>query len=88
MKNLLIDRHVMLLIASVFISSFLMGQATGDNIPGFGKFLGFNGAQDLDFRTNNLTHMRMMQNGNSNINGFNINRSGFVALSQNKGNEH
>jgi len=83
MKNLLINRQVLLLLAFVLISSLLFGQSTGDNNPGTGKFLGFNGAQDLDLRTNNLTHMRMMQNGNSTINGTLIDRSGFVALSQN-----
>ena len=49
----------------------------GNNNPASGAFIGFNGAQDLDFKTNNTTYMQLMQNGNSTINGFNIDRSGF-----------
>ena len=76
------------LAACMFTLSFTMifteafAQATGNNNPVPGKFLGLNGPQNLEFRTNNTTRMQMMQNGFSNINGFNIDRSGFLGLSQ------
>lgn len=57
---------------------YYFGQSTsGNNNTAAGKYLGYNGAQDLEFRTNNTTYMQLMQNGNSTINGFNIDRSGF-----------
>jgi hypothetical protein len=63
-----------------FMDTF--AQATGDNLPAPGKYLGFNGAQNLEFRTNNLTRMQHMQTGNSTINGFTVARGGFLGLSQ------
>ena len=74
--------------ASIFTCVLLLNcelhaQSTSDNNnTGAGKFLGYNGAQNLEFRTNNTTRMQMMQNGNSTINGFGVNRSGFLGLSQ------
>lgn len=59
-----------------------ISQATfANNAPGANRFLGFNGAQNLEFRTNNITRMQLMQSGNSLINGYTINRSGFLGLS-------
>ena len=78
MKN-----KILILIGLIVPIAVISQVSVPNNIPSNGAFLGWNGAQDLDLRTNNLTHMRMMQNGNSTINGSVIDRSGFVALSQN-----
>ncbi len=75
------------LATCLFMLSLLMNsaetsaQATGNNLPAPGKYLGFSGAQNLEFRTNNTTRMQLMQSGNSVVNGFTIDRSGFLGLS-------
>lgn len=75
-----------MLACALLLNHNLRAQSTsGNNNIGFGKFLGYNNAQNLEFRTNNTTRMQLMQNGNSNINGFNVNRSGFLGLSQDPG---
>lgn len=43
--------------------------------------LGWSGRFNLEFRTNNVIRMPLMQSGNSTINGNLINRSGFLGLS-------
>ena len=72
-----------IIACALLLNNHLQAQSTsGNNNTGANKFLGYNGAQNLEFRTNNTTRMQMMQNGFSNINGFNIDRSGFLGLSQ------
>ena len=68
-------------LAALPILSF--GQSTsGNNNTGALKFLGFNGAQDLDFKTNNILRMQLMETQTSTINGFpGIVQGGFVVLS-------
>jgi len=81
MKN-----KILILIGLIVPIAVISQVSVPNNIPSNGAFLGWNAGGaggDLDFRTNNLTHMRMMQNGISTINGSVIDRSGFVALSQN-----
>ncbi len=51
-------------IALFLISIFAGAQSTTDNnLTGPGKFLGYSGAQNLDFRVNNNIRMRLMQTG-------------------------
>jgi len=83
MKNFNKLKAFTMIFVMMLSVNYIFSQATGDNNPAGGKFLGFNAGQNLEVRTNNTTYMQMMQNGNSTINGFNINRSGFVGLSQN-----
>jgi hypothetical protein len=82
-KNYLFS--VIIVIVAMILSPYcVLSQSTSaNNTPFAGKFLGYDAGQNLELRTNNLTHMQMMQTGNSTINGFNIDRSGFVGLSQN-----
>jgi hypothetical protein len=70
-------------LSCMFHSVETSAQSTGNNLPAPGKHLGFSGPQNLEFRTNNSTRMQLMQNGNSNINGFSIDRSGFLELGRN-----
>ena len=57
-------RQIKMLLTAVIIaiSQLLLGQATvvGNGI-GVNRFLGFNGAQDLQFRTDNVTRMTLTQ---------------------------
>ena len=75
------------IMASIVICALLPNvnvnaqSTSGNNNPGGGKFLGFNAGQNLEFRTNNILRMQMMETGNSTINGFVVNRSGFLGLS-------
>lgn len=70
-------------IITLFYCHEAIGQATIEsNNPTVGAYLGWDDAQNLEFRTNNSTYMQLMQNGNSTINGFTIDRSGFLGLSQ------
>ncbi|MFN2430543.1 MAG: hypothetical protein ABR574_11035, partial [Cryomorphaceae bacterium] len=71
-----------ILCALLFNQNMHAQSSSANNNPGGGKFLGYDAGQNLEFRTNNTTRMQMMQNGNSAINGFNIDRSGFLGLSQ------
>ena len=72
-------------LLSLFFSNGAMCQATvANNAPGAGRFLGFNAAgANLDFRTNNITRMRLMENGSATINtGLQtVNYNGFLGLS-------
>ncbi len=80
MKN-----SILILIASMVLSFFSIhsfAQSTsGNNNPGGTKFLGYNGPQDLDFRTNSIDRMRLMQTGTYTVDGYNIDNSGFLGLS-------
>lgn len=78
-----LNRRMFLIGFSIVLVQEALAQTTApDNNPGTGRYLGFNAGQNLEFRTNNTTRMQMMQNGNSTINGFGVNRSGFLGLSQ------
>lgn len=60
----------------------VMSQTTVDNnIPTAGAYLGWNDAQDLEFRTNNTTYMQLMQNGTNTVDGYTYNHDGFLLLS-------
>ena len=65
------------------INSYTMAQSSGNNMPGVGKYLGFSGAQNLEFRTNNIIRMQLTETSTSTINGFTIDNSGFLGLSAN-----
>jgi uncharacterized coiled-coil protein SlyX len=72
-----------IIVCLLFINNHLTAQSTSNNNnTGANKYLGYNGAQNLEFRTNNITRMQLMETGNSTINGNVINRSGFLGLSQ------
>jgi hypothetical protein len=62
-----------------------IAQSTGNNNTGINKFLGYNGAQNLEFRTNNINRMQLTQDNTATINGFTVNNSGFLGLSANPG---
>jgi hypothetical protein len=69
-------------VSLFFISSLVFGQSTGDNTPLFGKFLGYDAAGiDLDFRTNNIDRMRLMETGNATIAGYTVPVDGHLGLS-------
>jgi hypothetical protein len=75
-------KTLFILFLCLFSSQTSFGQATGDNFVAFGKFLGYNGAGlDLDFRTNNVDRMRLMETGNSTINGYTVPVGGHLGLS-------
>lgn len=72
--------HIVVLLFAFAIISSVSGQVSylaNDNGAPPGSYLGWDHPRDLEFRTNNTTYMQLMQNGNSTINGFNIDRSGF-----------
>lgn len=65
----LITAIIIFLFTVIPICSF--GQSSsGNNIPGFGKFLGYDDAQDLDFKTNNILRLQLMESQTNTINGF------------------
>lgn len=81
MKN-----RIIVLIVSTMLSILCTkksdAQITGlNNNTLFGAFVGFNGAQDLEFRTNDITRMQLMQTGSSLINTYTVNTSGNLGLS-------
>jgi len=81
MKNRICIKFI-LLICLFFSSALVNGQATGDNAPLIGRFLGYNGAGlDLDFRTNNINRMRLMETGNTTIDGYTVPVGGHLGLS-------
>src|SRR6056297_3642385 len=59
------------------------GQITNpNNNPFVGAFVGYNGAQDLDFKTDNILRMQLMQTQSNTINGFPaISQDGYLGLS-------
>ena len=74
---------LVIIIIYFFSSNNCLGQATGDNFPVAGKFLGYNGAGiDLDFRTNNIDRMRLMETGTNTVDGYFYDNSGFLGISQ------
>ncbi|MFT7078909.1 MAG: hypothetical protein ACJAZC_000437 [Cryomorphaceae bacterium] len=74
-------KHVALILCLLSLNQ-VSGQSTsGNNNPGFGNFLGYNGAQDLDFRTNNIDRMRLMETGNTTIDGYTVPAGGHLGLS-------
>ena len=80
MKNFTYIGLIILLLA---FTQHLAGQSTsGNNNPGTGKFIGYNAAgQNLDFRTNNITRMRLMETGVNTVEGYTYNHDGFLMLS-------
>ena len=75
--------HIVVLLFAFAIVSSVSGQVSylaNDNGAPPGSYLGWDWAQDLEFRTNNTTYMQLMQNGTSSINGSVLNTSGFLGL--------
>lgn len=73
-----------IILTILLVSSLVMvGQSTSsNNAPANGKFIGYNaGGIDLDFKTNNINRMRLMQTSTTTVDGYFINNSGFLALS-------
>lgn len=69
-------------VCVLLFSTHSNAQATvADNLPIIGRYLGFSGGLNLEFRTNNITRMQLMQSGTSVVNGYTIDRSGFLGLS-------
>ena len=53
------------------IPIYNFGQSTSDNnTPFSGKYLGYDGPQDLDFKTNDILRMQLMQTQSNTINGW------------------
>ncbi|GEM_PF-6410438 len=84
MKNYLFISFAILLCLMAFNQSSL-AQSSGNNTPGFGKYLGFSGAQNLEFRTNNIIRMQLTETSTTTINGFTVDNSGFLGLSADPG---
>jgi len=79
MKN--VQKLTITVVISIFtaIPAYNFGQSTSDNNAiGLGKYLGYIGAQDLEFRTNNANRMKLNRNVSYDINGFNEPRDGFL----------
>lgn len=83
MKNSIQFIAVLLAIILTAYNGSLFGQSSSpNNTPAAGKFLGYDaGGIDLDFKTNNINRMRLMQTSTTTINGYTINNSGFLGLS-------
>jgi len=81
--NNLIRRGLLFCFTFMLLQEAFAQVTFADNNPGAGRYIGYNAGQNLEFRTNNFTFMQMMQQGSSTINGFNVDRSGFLGLSQN-----
>lgn len=80
MKTIIIQ--IFFLFIFSLSTNVFFGQVTNDNNnPSAGAFVGFNAGQDLDFRTNNINRMRLMQTGNVNVNQGAFANSGFLSLS-------
>lgn len=71
---------IVLTILCVPILSFSQTTAPTNN-PTNGAFLGWNGAQNLDFKTNNTTRMRLTQNDINMVDNYLFLCSGFLGLS-------
>jgi len=68
------------------VSQTTFGQTThlgNDPLAPVGSFLGWNHARDLNFNTNNINRMRLMQTGNVNVNQGAFAQDGFLSLSSN-----
>jgi len=70
---------ILLLVSSLVV----VGQSTTDNnVPAGNKFLGYNaGGIDLDFKTNNITRMRLMQSNINTVDNYTFLCSGFLGMS-------
>ncbi|WP_306640584.1 hypothetical protein [Sanyastnella coralliicola] len=78
MRKYLFLTLTLLLICSIGYSQ----STTANNVPGGNKFLGFDAAQAIDFRTNDINRAKLMDNGNITVNTYTYNRAGFFGLSQ------
>ncbi len=84
MKNLKLLN--LLIFAFVFSSFVATSQSTTpSNNTLVGAFLGYDGAQNLEFRTNNIIRMQLTETNTATINGFTVYNSGFLGLSANPG---
>ena len=83
MKNSIQFITMLLAIALTVYNGSLFSQSTSpNNTPAFGKFLGYNASGiDLDFKTNNINRMRLMQTGTNTIDNYTVNTSGNLVLS-------
>jgi len=84
MKNYALISFALFLCLLAFKTPAI-AQSTGNNNTGINKFLGFNGAQNLEFRTNNIIRMQLTETSTTTINGFTIDNSGFLGLSADPG---
>ncbi len=73
------------IMLSILSSKMIHAQSTSaNNIPGIGKYLGYDGAQDIDFRTSNAIRMRMRRTtGSQLVNNQLFDLSGNLAIGQN-----
>lgn len=81
MKNFTFLQFGIAIVLMTFANHVSGQSSTADNIPGIGKFLGYNAGQNLDFRTNNITRMRLMETGVNTLEGYTYNHDGFLMLS-------
>jgi hypothetical protein len=64
--------------------SLLAQSTTANNLTGANKFIGYNGAQDVDLRTNNVTRMRLRRaTGSLTVNNQLVDLSGNLAIGLN-----
>ncbi len=74
-----------IVFVSLLFNHDVMSQSTfANNLPAAGRFLGYNAAgANLDFKTTNITRIRLMDNGSTTINtGLQtVNYNGFLGLS-------
>lgn len=80
MKSLILLLGIVTCLSLLSFESSAQATVASNN-TGAGRYLGFNAGQNLEFRTNNVIRMQLMQTGNTTINGNPINRSGFLGLS-------
>src|SRR5690606_24891914 len=81
MKNQIKSKLKFLLF--IFLPLGMFAQSTSDNnIAATNKFLGYNGTgANLDFRTNNINRMRLMETGTDIIDLYPVDVSGNLGLS-------
>ncbi len=75
-------KKLIFLMIGLFLSEITLGQTSvGNNNPSGGAYLGWNGAQNLDFKTNSILRMQLTKTGTNNVDGYVINNNGFLGLS-------
>ena|SRR5690606_15592396 len=77
-------KKILLIGLAVLLSNRTNAQSSSaTNIWAAGRYLGWQGNNALEFRTNNTNRIKLNGNLNYSINGLNGNRNGFMLLSNN-----
>ncbi len=75
-------KNLSLIILGFIIPIFAISQTTvPNNTPFSGAYLGWSGAQNLDFKTNSIPRMQLMQTSTYTVDSYTFDNSGFLGLS-------